>query len=910
MKKYIQNQKGKYSFKKYHNKKKFTKRNNSIELYENYNDILSKEKNKHNLSEISSYKQIKKIIKNISAPTKTFYSRNFLHQNNYNYFPINISSNQKTKKYLDSMNKLNYNPKLNQAKTISEKSKEKTIYNNSNTNNKIRDYSIYLPDEFKGLTFYQKFDLNLPKSKDFFNTKIGNIKSFNNNSKFSLSGNNIKLKLKLNSEANSLITNYYKNISEYNKKYINIYNPKKILHSNININIKKKKEVPPEISKEIESKDMKITQFNSLGLSKRQLQNKLYQKIKEKEKLTIEKDELIKNGNKIKENILENNISMEELNTNSNIIIPKKINNNNSTILERKDSLKVYNIYDSNKIIQKINLFKTPKIKKINEELPKITNYNCDDSPRSQIDDLTNEKKQTFNSIKNGGIIINKKVNYSSNIINFYGDKKEEIKDEFIKNKNKFMTSKKVQKELFINEYNKKNKNFLNIIPIKRNKITEKNNLLLHKIMKRNKNENKYLLLNKKAKKYKKSILTNQINNIKKLISNKNTINFTYESNNQQEFGNKYLEIYEGTNKKYEKIYSEVKQTSILNILLYLYFQFLNKCVLNENIINYLLLNNSFSSIYVPLVDFSKKRCPLFLSDKLFIIKKNITIFEDKKSKFIESKKSKQIFHNISLNFINKELFYFHLNSKNIPNYWDKKCLMYLSPKKERKINSCNKKSSPYKINSKSIGKKSNKKSTFFNDNTSINMNKKLQKLSVLQNKNIFKMTEKNRDINGKLKTKKKRGVIVNQENKYHRLLSRQSNAYYELIRYINEKHNVALTLKKLIKEGEVLLFLEHLNNSKRKIDINNQDEDGNTFLILSIKYNLNKLSKILLEKGIDINIQNKDGNSALHYALSGKNFYMADILRKYGANEDSINKLGYTPWDSIGKNIEIDTIC
>ena len=31
----------------------------------------------------------------------------------------------------------------------------------------------------------------------------------------------------------------------------------------------------------------------------------------------------------------------------------------------------------------------------------------------------------------------------------------------------------------------------------------------------------------------------------------------------------------------------------------------------------------------------------------------------------------------------------------------------------------------------------------------------------------------------------------------------------------------------------------------------------------------------------------------------------MADILRKYGALESCENKLGLTPWDSIGKAIE-----
>ena len=56
---------------------------------------------------------------------------------------------------------------------------------------------------------------------------------------------------------------------------------------------------------------------------------------------------------------------------------------------------------------------------------------------------------------------------------------------------------------------------------------------------------------------------------------------------------------------------------------------------------------------------------------------------------------------------------------------------------------------------------------------------------------------------------------------------------------------------------------------------------------------------------GIDVNIQNNEGNSALHYALSGKNFDIADALKKFGAKEDLYNNKGMTPWDCIGKAIE-----
>jgi ankyrin repeat protein len=64
-------------------------------------------------------------------------------------------------------------------------------------------------------------------------------------------------------------------------------------------------------------------------------------------------------------------------------------------------------------------------------------------------------------------------------------------------------------------------------------------------------------------------------------------------------------------------------------------------------------------------------------------------------------------------------------------------------------------------------------------------------------------------------------------------------------------------------------------------------------------------VSKLLLEKGANPNIQNYEGNSALHFALSRKNFGMADLLKFHGAQEDVINKRGYNPWECLGKSIE-----
>ena len=57
----------------------------------------------------------------------------------------------------------------------------------------------------------------------------------------------------------------------------------------------------------------------------------------------------------------------------------------------------------------------------------------------------------------------------------------------------------------------------------------------------------------------------------------------------------------------------------------------------------------------------------------------------------------------------------------------------------------------------------------------------------------------------------------------------------------------------------------------------------------------------------MDVNIQNNEGNTALHYSLSGKNFDIADLLKKYGAKEDIYNNMGYAPWECVGNSIEFN---
>ena len=127
----------------------------------------------------------------------------------------------------------------------------------------------------------------------------------------------------------------------------------------------------------------------------------------------------------------------------------------------------------------------------------------------------------------------------------------------------------------------------------------------------------------------------------------------------------------------------------------------------------------------------------------------------------------------------------------------------------------------------------------------------------------------------------------------------------YELLQLIKDKQNIESILRLFILRGETMLFIDYFNDVYKKIDINSRDGEGNTFLILSVKSGMNYISKILLEKGADVNIQNYEGNAALHFALSRKNFQLADLLKIHGAKEDLINKKGYNPWECLGKSIE-----
>ena len=95
--------------------------------------------------------------------------------------------------------------------------------------------------------------------------------------------------------------------------------------------------------------------------------------------------------------------------------------------------------------------------------------------------------------------------------------------------------------------------------------------------------------------------------------------------------------------------------------------------------------------------------------------------------------------------------------------------------------------------------------------------------------------------------------------------------------------------------------YIKNINN----IDINRQDDRGNSLLIYSTQNNASDIVEFLLEKGCDPNSQNMHGNTALHYAISHKHFPISNLLIKYNASERIRNHLGLMPWECLNKDCE-----
>ena len=882
-------------------------------------------------------------------------------------FPTCLSFMTNTKNYINSIDKkfrVRNLKNLGEYKTMNDNS-SLLLGNNSllNSNKEVKNKKL------KNI-FYLK-SLNNKKSVRQLMSKI-NFSTNNKNSKKNFFDEN---NINNNSSSSVNIKNYNyfissidKSVNIFEQKHPQNYKNSGTILTNFKLNLNKKK------LNHFFNKKINLSMNTSTGMDIKNKETTLNESIKDKNfnkkksKIFIEVKEN-KNENKEKKNQIR-----DEGGGTAELL--KKLENIDNTIIKRnKKFFKKLSMASFDKTEDK----KEEKDKEQKKEENKKDNKEEEEEKEEEKEEKKEEKKDKEEEKKEEKKEDNKDDNKEDNNDNNKEDNKEEkkeIKDEqkksnLVNNNNKEKRNLHRKSILIIQNFEKKrlSKNLKNNQQ-KKEKYPDLFIQKSHKILDNETNEflkeiiedNDIILpQSKKIKANKRSIILNQKNNINKSILkekeklkyistylfiksiNINTLNSLRKSI--------MFEVYKEKILNYKTALRNIKETHMLNILVYSYISSINKCDLDNNLKNFFYQKLDFSSINLPKVDINENdnenpNDNNILNDSILskkILQKEKTENNDKKdvfftvkTKFIENKKYRynKLAQILSLHFIKKELDFYNvlenvnfldnddnlnLNKENNNSPMIKKSIIL---KRKRTNSFINDKLVRYNNRNKSIKHLTSNQNTlslsvlqkkeFFSKQknilykkfrNSLKVNLFWYKISGKNSKNLLQKSPANMDFSAQQEYQLMNQIIsLIQSHNFNRDLSYNN---YDMLKKIKKKKNMELILRLFIIEGESLLFSQFFKDVIKKIDINSKDDEGNTFLILSVKYGINSISKSLLEHGVDANIQNYEGNSALHYALSRKNFYMADLLKKFGAVEDIINMKGFTPWESLGKSVE-----
>ena len=111
-------------------------------------------------------------------------------------------------------------------------------------------------------------------------------------------------------------------------------------------------------------------------------------------------------------------------------------------------------------------------------------------------------------------------------------------------------------------------------------------------------------------------------------------------------------------------------------------------------------------------------------------------------------------------------------------------------------------------------------------------------------------------------------------------------------------------------KSGSIEMAAELI---RRGIDLNHQDEDGSTALLIATVWKRRDVAEAILEAGGRVDISDKHGNQPLWYAIFDPHcdYEMIELLLRWGANLQHRNNFGKSPLDlaqvkNIGKDVRI----
>lgn len=157
----------------------------------------------------------------------------------------------------------------------------------------------------------------------------------------------------------------------------------------------------------------------------------------------------------------------------------------------------------------------------------------------------------------------------------------------------------------------------------------------------------------------------------------------------------------------------------------------------------------------------------------------------------------------------------------------------------------------------------------------------------------------KHQNINPNFVVKYKKQLLL------HILCEKNQKEYFKIIDILL-KNGIDINTQN--EHGNTALHIVCFNNNlslcklllKYFPDLNIQNNNGETPLHLSAQYNNFELTKLLLEHGINVNIIDNKGNNALHYACKNNNKDMIILLLNYGSNCLQNNNDNNTPTDLI----------
>ena len=97
----------------------------------------------------------------------------------------------------------------------------------------------------------------------------------------------------------------------------------------------------------------------------------------------------------------------------------------------------------------------------------------------------------------------------------------------------------------------------------------------------------------------------------------------------------------------------------------------------------------------------------------------------------------------------------------------------------------------------------------------------------------------------------------------------------------------------------------KQLNNfiDKNEIEVDEQDDKGNTMLLVACQNGHKRMAKIVLRRGANINIQNYLGNTPLHFCFQYGFAKLGAYLITKGADPEIRNNNGFLCTEGLGRN-------